>query len=94
MQKSGKNILTEIDDMLTITEKHKWSVKLMGAAFADASTAGKVIGTGIASVTLPDAILTELLAIEPLVKNQIEQFDNDWKHYQDNYAAGILKDRY
>ncbi len=90
MQNAGKNIASEIDDMLAIAQKHKWSVKLMGAAFADAATAQKVMGSGIPSVTLPDAILTELLAVDPLVKKQIEQFDNDWKHYQENHDAGIL----
>lgn len=91
MQKAGKNITNEIDKMLAIAQKHQWPIKLMGAAFADAATAQTVMGSGIPAVTLPNAILTELLAIDPLVKKQLEQFDHDWKHYQDNYDAGIFK---
>lgn len=91
MQKSGKNIFAEIEAMLHLTQKHNWAVKLMGAAFADAPTAQAVIASGVPSITVPEAIFNELLAIDPFVQQQFQQFDNDWQKYQKLHQADLLK---
>jgi TalC/MipB family fructose-6-phosphate aldolase len=90
MMRSEKDILAQIEAMLLLTEKHHWTVKLMGAAFTDAKTTEAVIATGVHSVTLPEAIVNELLAIDPYVQQQFKQFDNDWQYYQTHYKTDFL----
>ncbi len=90
MQNAGKNILAEIEAMLWLTEKHQWNVKLMGAAFADAQTAQAVIASGVPSITVPEAIFEELLAIDPLVQKQFDHFEKAWQQYQQQHQADLL----
>lgn len=82
MQKAEKDIYAEIASMLKLVKKHKWQVKLMGAAFADELTAENVMASGIQAVTLTPNVLSELFIIEPLVKLQMQQFEKDWQQYQ------------
>lgn len=90
MQSAGKNIFDEMKSMLALAQNNHWTVNLMGAAFANATTAQETMATGVGSVTVPAAIFDELFTIEPKVAEQLQRFENDWEKYQKTHNAWLL----
>ena len=65
----------------------------MGAAFLDVDMVHTVLASGLPAITLPENILSALLTLDPLVTQQLEQFEMDWHSYQQQHDSGLLNNQ-
>jgi fructose-6-phosphate aldolase 1 len=74
---SGGQGIDTVQKLQKLVEHHRLPCKILAASFKSISQAMMVINTGIAAITLPVDVASQLLS-HPEIDHSVNQFNNDW----------------
>ncbi|MDY6894311.1 MAG: transaldolase family protein [Thermotogota bacterium] len=78
MRKSNIDVENRLLDILSICEKNKPELRLLGASIKDITTVNKLLKLGIHDLTLPLNVVEEILKTN-FPQNDLEIFEDDFK---------------